>query len=135
MVTIVGMRMIMNPACLVVQNVRGYDENDSERQQIELLIVPDLLGDKENKPGGKNGEGDNAVMVTAVSMPEGVATDSKGQRNHEIFEGHIMHQVDAQHRQGTKNERQHCAMNGTGKCGNDARRVPIHFCHGRKDME
>jgi hypothetical protein len=94
-VAIIRMRVIMNPACLVVHEVSGHNQYDSKRQKPILEVVPHLFGDKEDDASIENENGHLAVMVPAVAMPKRIGADGESKKDHEIFKSYIINQFDA----------------------------------------
>ena len=54
------------------------------------------------------------MVVSFITMIQGIRTNAKCQRDHSRFKKIIMNKVDAKERQACKNKRQYGTMNGTG---------------------
>lgn len=96
MVAILRMGVVMHPARAVIPQVRPNDSHYRERKQPILLFMPDLLRDKKGNADGENDQGNKAVMVPAVAMPQRVSAYDKCQCNHKIFEPNMIDDIHAQ---------------------------------------
>lgn len=92
------MRVVVDPAGLVVKYMRRNDEYYCKRQKDVLIVVPHLFGYQKSKTGGKNEQRDQAMMMKTEPVPQGIASDNKCQPDHEVFKSHIVHEVNAQYR-------------------------------------
>jgi hypothetical protein len=124
-VAIVRMRVIMNPARPVVHEMRGHDQYYCERQEPILEVVPYLFGYQEHNAPVKHQHGPFAVMMAAVTVPQGVCADCEGEKDHKVFKSHIINQLDAENGQCAQDERQDRTMNRTGHRSRDSHCIPV----------
>ena len=95
MVTIIGMCVVMNAASFIIHKMGGNNEYDGEWQKVNLVMMPYLLRNQEQKACGKHEQGDRAMVMPAVSMPKRVYTYQKRQQNHKVLKRHVVHEVNA----------------------------------------
>lgn len=69
MVTVVGVRMIMDPAGFIVEYVGRNNKYDGKWEKYILVPVPYLFGDQKAETSRKNEKGNEAMMMEAVTMP------------------------------------------------------------------
>jgi hypothetical protein len=93
MLTIIPMGVIVYTAGTIIGKVGCYDQYHRKWKEPELVFVPYLFGKQQEYACGKEPNGGNAVMVLFIAMPEGVYSNSKGQRYHEIFELYVIYNV------------------------------------------
>jgi hypothetical protein len=88
------------------------NEQDGEREQPELILVPYLFGQQEEDPAAEQQPGDKPPVMPAEAVPEGAGPDDKGQSDHTVFETRVVYDVDTQDRQAGEDQGQEGAMDG-----------------------
>lgn len=99
MVTVFRMCMIVYPAGFVVQHMRRNNEHNGKGKENILVTMPDLLGDKKGETCRKHKNWYQAMMMKAVAVPQRIASYAKCKDDHEIFERHIVDQVNPEYGQ------------------------------------
>lgn len=120
MVAILGMGVVVDAAGPVVAVVGGYDENHGYNDHPGVLFRQKLLGSQKYKAYGEKAKGQKAMVMPAISVPQGSHSDHKSQHDHKNFKGIVMDQLKAQNRQAIEEQRQQGAMDGTGYGGRNA---------------
>jgi hypothetical protein len=69
MVTIIRMRVVMDTAGFIVDNMRTNYKHKRERKKPVLVVMPELFCEQEANTCGKNQHRNKAVMMAPVAMP------------------------------------------------------------------
>lgn len=99
MVTIVLVGMIMYTTKPEIQQMGCDDQQNSRNQQPVLIFDKELLQDKENNTGNKQGKRKQAVMMFSVTMKKRIGANTKSQPDHPRFKSRVMNNIDAKKRQ------------------------------------
>ena len=70
MVAVVGVRVIMNLAGLVVENMCADYKYKGKGKEPVLVVMPYLFSNEKSYSGSKNENWHKTVMMTAVAMPQ-----------------------------------------------------------------
>jgi hypothetical protein len=87
--------------------------------------MPYLFGYQKDHSGAKKQQGDEALVMPAVSMPERARADCRSKGDHKIFKTGIMNDIDPQNRQAGYCQRKNSAVYRTKHRGRNAKGVPI----------
>ena len=68
MVAVIFMRMVMNPASLVIEDMCGDNHDYGYRQQPVFKVMPALFCKQENYTGNKNRQWQKAVVMFFIAM-------------------------------------------------------------------
>lgn len=129
MVAIVRMRMIMNTARLIVEQMSRHYENHRERQKPVLEVVKQLFCYEETDACSKYDQRSKIVVVLTVAVNQRIGAYAKSQEYHEIFKCHVVYQVDTQNGQRPQQQRQNGAMNCTRYRSYNTSSIPVDPCH------
>lgn len=98
MITVVRMSMVMYPAGFVVQYMPGNNENHCRNQQPGAVMKEKLFHHQKNEPCKKKKKGYKAMMVSFITMIQGVGANSESKQDHTYFKTGMMNYVDTKKR-------------------------------------
>ena len=107
--------------------MRGDDEADGERQQIKLVLMPQLLGNQQDHAGKEQQPGGQTVVMMAETVPQGPGADHKGQPDHAVLEEGVMQKAHPQQGEGADDQRQESAMDSAENGSEDTPGIPVDF--------
>lgn len=93
MITIIRMGVLVYPAETVIKEMGRDDQCYSRNEQPVLILDKELFQHQENKACKKNGQGQEAMVVFAVAMPEGDGADHEGKPDHTDLKEKIVDDV------------------------------------------
>ena len=84
-----------NPGVAKVENMRGNDQNNAEREQNQLIIMPILLSEQKKDSAGKQQKGHRTFVMDFKPMPQGNDSYQERKSNHTGFKPEIVYDIHA----------------------------------------
>jgi hypothetical protein len=78
MITVIGMGVVVDAAGTEIPKMGGNNEGHGHQYHPLMLGGHELLGDKKSKSYGENSDGDQAVVMLFVPVPQGIYPNDKG---------------------------------------------------------
>ena len=97
MITILLMRMVVNPASFVVDNVGGYNSQNCWHQQPVFILHHEKFQHQKEKTCRENNHGYKTVMMSAIAVIERVNADGKSQQDHKNLEANVFYNIEPKH--------------------------------------
>lgn len=105
MTAVLRVSVIMYAAGPVIDNMGYNDQQHRHRQQQQLVLMPQLLGHQEAHSCQENQQGNQAMVMLAISMIHGPGADTKSKEYHEVFKEQVINDVNPKNGQTRKRQR------------------------------
>ena len=92
--TVCSLLIYDNPGIAKVENMGRNDQNNSKRQQNQLIIMPILLGKQKKDANRKKKKWDRTMMMHPESMAKRHDTNEECQPDHTGFKPEIVNDID-----------------------------------------
>ena len=119
MIAIVCVGMVVYPAKTEIEEMGRDDKQHRRCQQPGCIMNKKLLQHQADEPGNKECERHKAVVVFAVTMPEGIRADGQRQYDHSHFKTRMMDDINTKQGKAAEKKREKGTVNGTGQRGPD----------------
>lgn len=115
MIAIIPMRMVMQPAVPVIDQVcRDYEEY-GRHQEPQLVLVKDLFQHQQGESKKEKKKGEQGMVVFFIPVVKRIGPDQKGQHDHACLKAHIVNDVQAKQGKAAEEKRQQGTMDRTGQ--------------------